>query len=101
MQKFVAVYDLPADSEQFERDYEETHLPLVAAVPGLQRTEVSRVTKVVRGEPGFSLMAEMYFPDAATLRNALGSPEWAALGENLAQIGGLELATMFIAETTG
>ena len=96
--KFVALYALPADPSEFLDEYFSTHLPLVAALPGLARTEVSRVSRVVRGEPGFSLMAEMYFDDREALRAALRSPEWAAAGENLALLGGVERSTMFMAD---
>jgi uncharacterized protein (TIGR02118 family) len=97
MHKFVALYDLPADSADFERAYFETHLPLIEKVPGLARAEVARVTESFRGAPGFSLMAEMYFPDEATLLSALDSAEWAAAGRNLKEIGGMGFATMFTA----
>jgi uncharacterized protein (TIGR02118 family) len=98
MHKFVAIYDVPEQPEQFEEAYFGTHLPLIDRVPGVARTEVSRVTRMVRGRHAVHLTAEMYFPDADTLRSALKSTEWAAAGENLADIGGLELATMYIAE---
>jgi uncharacterized protein (TIGR02118 family) len=98
MHKFVALYDLPEDSADFEQAYFQTHLPLVEKVPGLDRAEVTRVTRAFRGEPGFSLMAEMYFRDDATLRSALESEEWAAAGRNLKEIGGLGFVTMFTAQ---
>ena len=99
--KFVAVYDAPAEPEAFDAAYFGTHLPLLDRVPGLLRTEVSRVIRVVRGSQGLHLMAEMYFPDGDTLRSALRSQEWAAAGENLTSIGGLELATMYTVEVVG
>ena len=69
MTRFVALYRMPADVEGFDRDYRHTHLPLVAATPG-----------------------------GAAFKAARGSPEWAAAGRNLAEIGGVELATMFVLE---
>jgi len=98
MHKFVALYDLPADSADFERAYFGSHLPLVEKVPGMDRAEVTRVAKTFRGAPGFSLMAEMYFQDGAALRSALRSDEWAAAGRNLEEIGGLGFVTMFTAQ---
>ena len=38
MTRFVALYRMPADVEGFDRDYRHTHLPLVAATPGLWRS---------------------------------------------------------------
>jgi uncharacterized protein (TIGR02118 family) len=98
MHKFVALYDLPVDSADFEDAYFGTHLPLVERVPGLERAEVTRVTRSFRGEPGFTLMAEMYFPDEPTLLAALKSDEWAAAGRNLGEIGGMGFVTMFTAQ---
>lgn len=98
MHKFVAVYGVPADASSFDEAYFRTHLPLIAQVPGIVRTEVSRVTGRVLGERDLHLMAEMYFEDGDTLRSALKSQEWADAGKNLASIGGLELASMYTAE---
>jgi uncharacterized protein (TIGR02118 family) len=96
--KFVAVYGVPSEPSQFEDAYFRTHLPLIARTPGLVRTEVSRVTRMLRGEHAVHLMAEMYFADADSLRSGLRSQEWAQAGENLASFGGLEIATMYTAE---
>ncbi len=98
MTRFVALYRMPADVEGFDHDYRHTHLPLVAATPGLVRVEVSRVRRTVLGEPQVHLMAVMHFADGAAFKAAMGSPEWAAAGRNLAEIGGVELATMFVLE---
>lgn len=96
MTRFVALYRMPADVEGFDRDYRQTHVPLVARAPGLSRVEVSRVRRTVLGEPQLHLMAVMHFADAAAFKTAMASPEWAESGRNLAEIGGVELATMFV-----
>jgi uncharacterized protein (TIGR02118 family) len=98
MIKFVALYRVPDDPERFDESYFASHLPLIAKTPGLERTEVGRVVRMMAGEPSYYLMAEMYFADKDVLRAALKSPEWAASGANLASFGGLELATMFTVE---
>lgn len=99
MHTFVAVYTAPEEPERFDEAYFGTHMPLIARVPGLVRSEVSRVTRMLRGQERLHLMAELSFADGDALRAALASPEWAEAGRNLAEIGGLELATMFLAET--
>jgi uncharacterized protein (TIGR02118 family) len=96
--KFVALYRMPDDTEAFDDAYFSTHLPLLAQTPGLERTEVARVTRTLLGEPAYYLLAEMYFANADVLRTALKSAEWAASGENLKSFGAMELATMFTAE---
>jgi uncharacterized protein (TIGR02118 family) len=80
--KLIALYRQPADPAAFDRAYFNTHLPLLARVPGLQKTVVTRFTRSLSGE-AFYMMAEMYFADKDTLKAAMRSPEMAAAGENL------------------
>jgi len=94
--RFVAVYRTPDDPAGFERQYRQSHLPLLARTPGLAHVEISRVLRTVLGEPAVYLMAVMDFADPKALQAGMASPEWVASGRNLAQIGGLKLATMFI-----
>ena len=78
--KLIALYRQPADPTVFDQAYFKTHLPLLASVPGLQKAVVTRFTRSVSGE-AFYLMAEMYFADKDTLKNAMRSPEMAAAGD--------------------
>lgn len=97
--RFIAMYSRPVDddaAEAFETAYRTTHLPLVGLTPGLKHVEVSRVLAQPVGPVAFFLMAEMVFVDADALRLAMASPEWARAGRNLAEIGGLDLATMLV-----
>jgi uncharacterized protein (TIGR02118 family) len=82
MSKLVAIYKQPPDPAAFEESYFKTHIPLLAKVPGLQKTVITRFTRTVMGE-GNLLMAEMYFADKDALKAAMRSPEMAAAGENL------------------
>jgi len=81
--RMIALYKMPPDPAAFDRAYFGTHLPLLAKVPGLERTVVSRFTRTVMGE-GLYLMAEMFFPDLATLKTALKTPQMGEAGQNLA-----------------
>ena len=81
--RLIALYKMPPDPQAFDRAYFDTHLPLLAQVPGLERTVVSRFVRTVMGE-GLYLMAEMFFPDEATLRAAMKTPQMAEAGKNLA-----------------
>lgn len=98
MSRFVALYRLPESSSEAARfvdAYRETHLPLVARTPGLTAVEVCRVRATVVGSPALMLMATLTFADDAAMDAAMSTPQWRASGRNLAEIGGLELATMF------
>jgi uncharacterized protein (TIGR02118 family) len=81
--RLIALYRHPPDPRAFDEAYFGTHLPLIAQVPGLQRTAVSRLTRTVMGD-GFYMMAEMSFPDEATLKAAMRSPQMGEAGANLA-----------------
>lgn len=98
MHKLVALYRQPEDAAAFDEHYFDTHAPLMAAVPGYERIEVSRVTRTLMGQPEYYLMYEMWFPDKDSLRVALRSPENAAAGQDLMGFAG-ELVTIFTAET--
>ncbi len=82
MSKLIALYRQPTDPAEFDRHYFQTHLPLIAKTPGLQKTAITRFTRTILGEE-FYLMAEMTFADRDALKAAMKSPEMAAAGENL------------------
>jgi uncharacterized protein (TIGR02118 family) len=102
MIKYIALYKRPANPEDFDRKYFETHLPIVNSVPGLVRAEVAKVQRVFLegflGDTEPYMIAEMYFDSAESMRAAVQTPEWASSGANLAEIGGMELVAMFSAE---
>jgi uncharacterized protein (TIGR02118 family) len=94
--KLVALYKNPSDPESFDDAYFKTHLPLLAKVPGLQKTVITRFTRLLTGESLY-MMAEMYFNDANALKNAMRSPEMAAAGENINSFAA-DLVTLLYAE---
>ncbi len=77
MHRVTVQYFEPADGAAFEAAYRERHVPLVHALPGVQRFTLSRP----RGGDGTPyLVAELWFEDLASMRAALASPEMAAAG---------------------
>lgn len=83
MYKLIALYKTPQDADAFMAHYKNTHMPLVAEVPGLQKVEVTKVLTTLMGEQGNFLMAEMYFAGEASYKAAMKSPENAAAGKDL------------------
>jgi uncharacterized protein (TIGR02118 family) len=80
--KLMALYTQPEDPAAFDQHYFATHMPLVLAMPGLQRAETGKFgTKAP-----FYRAAEMYFADREALNGALGSPEGAATKADFDQI---------------
>jgi len=96
--RLIALYRQPPDPNAFDQVYFGTHLPLIAKVPGLQRTVVSRFTRTIMGD-GFYMMAEMSFPDEATLKTAMRSPQMGEAGANLATFADGFVTLMFAAES--
>jgi uncharacterized protein (TIGR02118 family) len=77
MHRLTVQYFDPADGPSFEAAYRERHVPLVKAVPGLERFTLSRP----RGGDGTPyLVADLWFADLDALKAAQGSPEMAAAG---------------------
>jgi uncharacterized protein (TIGR02118 family) len=76
MVKLTVLYGPPTDPEAFELYYAETHLPLVAKMPSVVRTEASRVVGTPDGsEAPYYRIFELWFEDEQTLGATLGSPE--------------------------
>jgi uncharacterized protein (TIGR02118 family) len=85
--KLVVLYGQPDDPGAFDQHYLSTHMPLVDALPGLQRAESGRfVTALDGGERTYYRAAELYFADQGALDAAFGSPEGQATAADYQQI---------------
>jgi uncharacterized protein (TIGR02118 family) len=80
MHKITVQYFDPADGDAFEAAYRERHVPLVRAVPGLERFTLS----LPRSEGAPYLVAELWFADGDALRAARTSTEMAAVSADSA-----------------
>lgn len=81
--KLLALYKKPADEDAFFEHYNEVHLPIVATIPGLKKTVITRITgSPMGGEPEYFLMAEMHFSDKESFDKAMSSPENRAAGKD-------------------
>lgn len=85
MHKITVQYATPQDAAGFEERYREEHIPLVHGLPGLERFTLSK-PRALSGDAPF-LVAELWFPDADTLRTALKSEQMAAAGRHAAGLG--------------
>jgi uncharacterized protein (TIGR02118 family) len=85
--KLVVLYTQPADPDSFELHYREQHMPLVHAVPGLQRAETGRIiAEADGGDVLWYRVTELYFADRAALDTALATPEGQAAAADYAKI---------------
>ncbi|HJQ07506.1 MAG TPA: EthD family reductase [Nocardioides sp.] len=82
MYRLTVVYDEPADKEAFERRYTDEHVPLVKAVPGLERFQLSHPAG---GTP--YLVAELIWPSEDAFKASAATPEMAATQEHAAGCG--------------
>lgn len=99
MVKLVALYNKPENPAAFEEHYRKEHLPAVARVPGLLRTELAYVKGAPGGESELYLIAELYFADMASYEGAMASPEMRQAGKTLKFAAGL--VSMHVAEVEG
>ena len=84
MVKTIVLYKEPADKVAFDTYYLEKHLPLVKAVPGVVRIEVSKFTGGAAGGPApYYLMAEIWFNSAEEMGAGWSSFEGRATGKDL------------------
>ena len=85
--KLVVLYTQPSDPEAFDRHYLGTHVPLVDAIPGLQRAETGRFASALDGgEQTYYRIAELYFADEAAMQAAFASPEGGATAGDYQEI---------------
>lgn len=66
--------------EDFRRHLEETHVPLLAKLPGLQRLVNNHVLATVDGSPPpYDLIGEAWYPSAEAMQAAYAGPEGEAV----------------------
>jgi len=76
MHKLIVQYFEPTDGDDFIAAYRERHVPLVKAIPGLERFTMT----LTRGEGAPYLVAELWFADGESMKAGLSSPEMEAAG---------------------
>jgi uncharacterized protein (TIGR02118 family) len=80
--KMMVLFAQPEDPAAFDQHYFGTHMPLVHAMPGLQRAETGKFgTKAP-----YYRAAELYFADRDALRAAFGSTQGSATTADYEQI---------------
>ena len=83
MVKLVALYKKPANPQEFDDHYFNTHMPLASKMPGLRKSEVAKVTGSPAGEAEWYLIAELYFDSMDDLKAAMSSPEGKAAAKDV------------------
>lgn len=85
--KLVVLYTTPSDPKAFDQHYLGIHMPLLSAIPGLQRSETGRIDAALDGgEKLYYRIAELYFADQAALQAAFASDQGRATAADYQQI---------------
>lgn len=98
MYKFVALYRRVDDPPAVDAFFSDTHLPLAEQLPGLRKSEVSRINLKPGGESRFYLGYELYFDSRMALETALLSQPGVQLMNALKPWAESKLITWFYAE---
>jgi uncharacterized protein (TIGR02118 family) len=98
MFKFVTIYRKVDDEMALENFFATTHLQLAERLPGLLRSELSRVSRKPGGESRFHLMYELYFASEHTFQEAFSSETGAQLIQALKPWSDKHLITWFFAD---
>ena len=99
MFKFVTIYRRVDDENALEDFFSNTHLQLAEQLPGLLKSEVSRVAGRPGGESRFHLMYELYFDSDKAFFRDLASEPGQRLMAALKEWGDAKLLTWFYAES--
>ena len=76
MAQLVVMYQTPTDVAAFDKHYSEKHIPLVEAIPGVRKYEISRGPVATPAGPSvFHLVAIVHFDDLVAIQKAFGSAE--------------------------
>ena len=99
MFKFVTIYRRVDDEDALENFFSSTHLPLAEQLPGLLKSEVSRIVGKPGGESRFHLMYELYFQSQDVFYKALGSDAGRELMSELKRWNDALLITWFYSQS--
>jgi len=99
MYKLTTLYRKVDDPEAAEQFFSNTHLPLAEQLPGLIKSEVSRISHKPGGQSRFVLMYELYFESKEALEAAFASRVGVQLIHALQPWDEARIVTWFYAET--
>jgi uncharacterized protein (TIGR02118 family) len=97
--KFVTIYRVVDDPQAVETLFSQTHLPAAEKLPGLLKTEVSRITGQPGGASRYLLMYELYFKSRNDFQAAFYSEPGRVIMEALRPWWEAGLITWFYADS--
>ena len=82
MVRALVFFGPPQDEDAFFRHFRATHLPLIEAVPCVERSSTTRVAGAAMGESPYVLIVELEFPSEETLQQGLNSEAGRAMARD-------------------
>ncbi|MEJ2749216.1 MAG: EthD family reductase [Anaerolineae bacterium] len=98
MYKFTILYRKVDDLDAVDNFFSQTHLPLAEQLPGLVKSEVSRIMGQPSGESRFYMAYELYFASRKAFEDAMKSRPGVFLMVNLTPWAEKRLVTWYYAE---
>ena len=95
----MTIYRRVDDEMAVENFFSQTHLPLAEQLPGLLKSEVSRIKGKPGGQSRFMLMYELYFANESAYQAALLTETGVALIQALKPWGDAKIVTWFYADS--
>jgi uncharacterized protein (TIGR02118 family) len=84
MMKVTVLYGDPKDQAAFEKYYADHHMPMIYAVEGVARVELSRPMPGPDNKaPPYYRITEIWFKDPATMKEVRSRPEWKKISEDV------------------
>lgn len=91
----VALFRKPENTEEFDKYYFETHIPLTEKIPGLRKVEITKFTGSPMGESPYYLMCEMFYDSFDAFKEASKTDESKASGRDVMKFAGDIVTFMF------
>jgi uncharacterized protein (TIGR02118 family) len=86
MAKLVVLYPPPTDATEFDKAYQNEHLPLMQDKLKGRKVAVTSVKAAAIGESPYYLMAEIWAPSIEDLQGFLSTPDGQAVSSNAFKI---------------
>ena len=86
MAKLIVLYPPPADVAEFDRAYQEEHVPLMQDKLKGMKVAVTSIKAAATGDSPYHLMAEIWAPSIQDLQAFLGTPNGQEVANNAFKI---------------
>jgi uncharacterized protein (TIGR02118 family) len=95
--KVTVLYSQPKSPEEFDKYYYGTHMPMVYAVKEIKKVEIARPAPTPTGAPSpYYLVTELWFESPEVLKTVAATPEWKAIGADVANFAPPGTATVIV-----